>query len=412
MQVKERDIVFSLPLLLDGAMGSQLMRAGMPSGSCVERWAAEHPQTVVDVQRRYVEAGAQALYCPTFLCNRHSLGGHGLADRTEEYNETLVALSRQASEGRALLLGDMAPPALMLKPLGTVDYSYLYDVYAEQVLALERAGVDGYIIETVMTVAEARAILRAVKDHSDKPVLVTFTVGENGRTPLSGADALAALLIMQAMGADAFGLNCSVGPEQMLAQLRRIAPYARVPLIAKPNAGTPEIVDGRAVYRCPPEEFARCVQPMAECGVRLFGGCCGTDERHLAAMRDEMAKIDFASLPLPERRDCALALCTEKDAVLYDAMPEIVWYDDPEDADECPEGALPGLRLNSEEAIDAFLENASCFAAGVCLSGDDDALLERAVREYPGLVCCPADGASKECLEKLQREYGARVIGS
>ena len=148
-------------------------------------------------------------------------------------------------------------------------------IYTEQAAALAAAGVDLFLIETTMTMPEARAAVLACKSVSDRPVWVTFTCDENGRT-LSGTDVLAALIVMQGMGVDAFGLNCSSGPAEMLEQMRRLTPYTTVPLIAKPNAGLPETVEGQAVYHCPPEEFASYAAGFAAAGVRIFGGCCGT----------------------------------------------------------------------------------------------------------------------------------------
>ena len=157
------------------------------------------------------------------------------------------------------------------------------DAYAQQVVGLEAAGVDLYVIETMISLPDARAAVLAVRAVTDKPIFVTFACDENGRS-ISGTDITAALTVLQDMGIDAFGLNCSTGA-QMLPQLRRLRAYARVPLIAKPSAGLPVMVDGRAVYDCSPEAFASCVPTMLDSGVMIFGGCCGTTAAHIAALR-------------------------------------------------------------------------------------------------------------------------------
>ena len=144
--------------------------------------------------------------------------------------------------------------------------------------------LDLYVIETMMTLSDARAAVLAVRNVSEKPILVTFTCDENGRS-ISGTEITAALTVLQGMGIDAFGLDCSAGPREMLPQLKRLREYARVPLIAKPNAGMPQIVDGKAVYHCPPEEFTALVPEFLQAGVAFFGGCCATDSGHIAALK-------------------------------------------------------------------------------------------------------------------------------
>ena len=172
-------------------------------------------------------------------------------NRTAEYNRRLAALSQEAAAGRAWVAGDIAPTGLFLAPLGEASFEELVDIYTEQAAGLEEAGVDLYAIETMMTLSDARAAVLAVRSMSDKPIFVSFTCDPTGRT-LTGTDVAAALTVLQGMGVSAFGLNCSAGPAQMLPLLQRLREYARVPLLAKPNAGMPEIVDGRAVYDCPP----------------------------------------------------------------------------------------------------------------------------------------------------------------
>ncbi|WP_432619872.1 homocysteine S-methyltransferase family protein, partial [Butyricicoccus sp.] len=255
-----------LPLILDGATGTQLQKRGYTNEQCAEQWVLEHPEAIQDIQKNYVAAGSNIVYASTFGANRIKLEGNGIHGQTTEYNTRLVGLSREAVGQKAMVAGDIAPTGKFLYPIGDLSFDDLLDVYTEQAKALEDAGVDVFVIETTMTIPEARAAILAVKSISDKPVFVTFTCDENGKT-LTGTDVTAALVIMQSMGADAFGLNCSVGPDKMLIQLERMAEYAQVPLIAKPNAGIPEMVDGKAVYTCKPEEFAALVPEMAAAGV-------------------------------------------------------------------------------------------------------------------------------------------------
>ena len=259
------------PLILDGATGTELQKRGYTGDVCAEQWTLDHPDAIIDIQRGYVAAGSQVVYTPTFGANRRKLEESGLFNCTADYNRRLAELSAQAVQGKALRAGDMSPTGAFLAPLGDVSFEELVDIYTEQAAGLERAGVDLFVIETMMTLSDARAAVLAVRSVSDKPIFVTFTCDENGRS-VSGTDITAALVVLQGMGIDAFGLNCSAGPEQILLQLKRLREYARVPLIAKPNAGMPTIVNGKAVYDCTPEQFTALVPDMLASGVMIFGG--------------------------------------------------------------------------------------------------------------------------------------------
>ena len=278
------------PLILDGAMGTELQKRGFDGGDCAERWTLEHPEALLEIQRGYVAAGSQILYAPTFGANRVKLEAHGIFNRVADYNKRLVALSKQAADGRALVAGDLSPTGLFLYPLGDTRFEELVEIYTEQAKALEEAGVDLFVIETMMGAAECRAALLAVKSVSRKPVFVTITCDTNGRT-LSGSDAAAVLQILQGMGVDAFGLNCSAGPDEMLPTLRRLREISRVPLIAKPNAGMPEITDAGAVYSCTSEDFAARLEDFAAAGVMIFGGCCGTTAEHVRAVAEKAGTL-------------------------------------------------------------------------------------------------------------------------
>ena len=243
-------IPLSLPILLDGATGTQLQQRGMPQGVCTETWVLEHPDALVDLQRAYVAAGSQILMAPTFGANRANLAHHGITGKTGEYNRALVELSRRAAGGKALVAADLSPTGLFIPPFGDTSFDQLVDIYAEQATACHAAGADLFVLETTMTMPEARAAVLAVKSVSDRPVWVSFTCDENGRT-LSGTDVLAAMIVMQGMGVSAFGLNCSTGPAAMLVQRVRVTPDAAVPRRAQPNAGLPQPEDGgiRVLYR-------------------------------------------------------------------------------------------------------------------------------------------------------------------
>ena len=188
------------PVILDGATGTELQKRGFTGGGCAEAWVLEHPEAMLDIQRRYVDAGSGIIYTPTFGANRVKLEGAGIFNSVRDYNLRLAAISKEAAAGRALVAGDIAPTGLFLAPLGTASFEELVEIYAEQAAALEEAGVDLFVIETMMTLPEARAAMLAVRSVSKKPALVSFTCDEHGKT-LTGTDAAAALVVMQGMGA-------------------------------------------------------------------------------------------------------------------------------------------------------------------------------------------------------------------
>lgn len=267
------------PLLLDGATGSNLMKAGMPKGVCAEAWVLEHPQVLVELQRQYVAAGSRILYAPTFTANRVYLSQHGLADRLPQLNRELVLLSRTAADGNAFVAGDMTT-------VGTPDVPYeeLLEIYTEQAKALYEAGVDLYVIETMMGLDETMAALEACRLVCELPVLCSFSVMGDGQFYFGGNIFDAAPQLAE-FGADAVGVNCSAGPDQLRAVIRSLANSLSVPVIAKPNAGMPVIDDqGNAVYSMSPEEFARHMKVLRANGATVIGGCCGTDPDYIRAI--------------------------------------------------------------------------------------------------------------------------------
>ena len=397
------------PLILDGATGTELQKRGYTGDVCAEQWTLEHPEAIIDIQRGYVDSGSQVLYTPTFGANRRKLEEHGIFNRTEEYNRRLAALSEQAANGKALRAGDLSPTGAFLAPLGDVSFEDLVDIYTQQAAGLESAGVDLFVIETMMTLSDARAAVLAVRSVSDKPIFVTFTCDENGRS-ISGGDVTAALVVLQGMGIDAFGLNCSAGPEQMLPQLRRLREYARVPLIAKPNAGMPQIVDGKAVYNCTPEEFIALIPDMLRIGVAVFGGCCGTTAAHIAALRDaldgaaitppaplhtHMLPAATEKLPFPLPVDVRWSAILSLTADAEDALSAGQETDDP----------VLAVRIDDWDGVQALADFQYLIAKPLCIVCDDSELLEAALRVYQGRALYEG-GLTEEELKPLAGKYG------
>lgn len=278
------------PLILDGATGSNLMKAGMPRGICTEKWVAEHPDVLIQLQQAYVEAGSDILYAPTFMANRVSLREHGLDDETESLNRTLVSLSKRASGGRALVAGDLTTTGKMMEPLGPMSYETLYEAYREQIACLVDAGVDLLVAETMLASNETMVILDAAASVCDLPVFCSLTIEADGSLFFGGTiyDAVEEL---EAMGAAAVGCNCSTGPDQLEAVISGIRKRVSIPVIAKPNAGMPVISKtGEAVYHMGPSEFARHMTVLRRAGASILGGCCGTTPEFIRELKKALAR--------------------------------------------------------------------------------------------------------------------------
>ena len=271
------------PVILDGATGTNLMAAGMPVGGCPEQWVLDNPQVLKDLQKSYVEAGSHIVYASTFTGNRIKLQEYGLEDRLEEINTKLVELSREAVGDQALVAGDMTMTGQQLFPMGDLLFEELVTVYKEQAKVLEQAGVDLFVVETMMSLQECRAAVIAIREVSDLPIMVTLTYNEDGRT-LFGTPPETAVVVLQSLGVDAIGINCSTGPMEMVEPVKKMAEYATVPIIAKPNAGLPELEGKQTVYKMTPEEFAEAGTALVEAGAAVIGGCCGTTPAHIKAL--------------------------------------------------------------------------------------------------------------------------------
>jgi len=400
------------PIVLDGATGTQLQKRGYTGDICPEQWTLENPEAIIDVQQTYVSCGSNIVYTATFGGNRQKLEERGILNKTQEYNKRLGELSKKAVDGKAYVAGDIAPTGLFLAPLGNASFEDLVDIYTEQVAGLEQAGVDLYVIETMMTLSDARAAVLAIRSISDKPIFVTFSCDENGKT-VSGSDIVATINVMQGMGINAFGLNCSQGPEQMLVQLRKLRDYARVPLIAKPNAGMPEIVDGKTVYNLSPDDFVKYVEQMSELGVVAFGGCCGSDETHIAALSKAVKGLKYYA-PNPKYTD-KLPASTEKVSYMIDpatTYSKVLACDaDFEDnLSDCMYGddEVVAVRIADWNDVDIFADCQYMINKPLFVVCDDVDLLEATLRVYQGRAVYDGNIDEKE-LEPLVKKYGLLI---
>ena len=282
-----------VPILADGAMGTMLFSSGLQFGDPPEVWNVSQPEVVRRIHRGYLEAGSRIVMTNTFGGNRLRLRLHGLQDRVTDLNRTAAILLRaevDAAGGRALVAGDIGPTGEIMAPLGTLSDEEAVEVFAEQAAALIAGGVDVIWIETMSHLSEIKAAIQGVRQVSAGiPIIATMTFDTRGHT-MMGVSPEQAVTSLAAWGADAIGGNCGNGPDELLPVIERMhAAAPEVTLVAKSNAGMPELVDLRAVYRADPATMAQAGLDFQAAGARIIGACCGSTPAHLKAMAEALA---------------------------------------------------------------------------------------------------------------------------
>ena len=275
------------PLILDGATGSNLQKAGMPKGCCTEEWVLNNPQPLVDLQRRYAEAGSDIIYAPTFQAQPIALEKVGLADKCEEVNAKLVALSKAAAPG-CLIAGDLTTLATLCDSWDEGNFDLLVENYRRQIRGLIDGGADLLVGETLLYPQEAEAILTAAELEGAGASMYSFTMQPDGSL-FSGRDAGPVLRELEEAGAAAVGFNCVAADMMTPYLISKLRRYVKGALICKPNAGVPVIgADGIPYYPQTPEEFASIVMDCRKNGANVLGGCCGTAPEFIAAVKNSL----------------------------------------------------------------------------------------------------------------------------
>ncbi|WP_455581587.1 homocysteine S-methyltransferase family protein [Dysosmobacter sp.] len=419
-------------ILLDGAMGTVLQQKGLPPGGQPELLNLTEPELICSVHREYVEAGSQVVYTNTFGANGLKLAktGHSV----EEVVSAAVRLAREAAGGRARVALDIGPLGQLLEPMGSLPFEQAYQLFGEMAAAGARAGADLVAIETMTDLCEARAALLAVKEQTDLPVLVTMSFEARGRT-FTGCTVASMARTLEGLGADAIGLNCSLGPDTLAPMLKELCENTRLPVVAKPNAGLPDPVDGH--YDMGPEAFAKALAACLESGVTIFGGCCGTSPDYIRAAAAALAK----SVPAPRHYEAAPFVCTATEPLRLEGVRVIGERINPtgkkrfqqalleEDLDyildvglqEVDAGAdildvnvgypgvdevtmLPRVVKKLQSALDIPLQ----------LDSSNPAALEAGLRVYNGKAAVNSVNGEPEVLERILpvvKKYGAAVVG-
>ncbi len=407
-------------LYLDGATGSNLVKAGMPSGVCPEKWILEHRDVLLNLQKQYVLAGTDILYAPTFTANRVKLAEYGLQDELAPMVKELVAISREASgaavDTKVYVAGDLTMTGEQLRPIGTMDLEELISIYKEEIAELQRAGVDLLVVETMMSLAEARAALIAAKEVCDLPVMVTLTFEQGGRT-LYGTDPGTAAVVLEGLGACAVGVNCSTGPGAMAQIVAEMAGVTEeIPIIAKPNAGLPFLDEqGRTCYEMDAAQFAEEMKKLTAAGATVLGGCCGTTPEFIQALRSTFGRVPETK---GKRRQPGMRFLTsERQTLSFDLEGHFMIVG---------ERINPtGKKLLQEQLREGRMDRVLQFAEeqerdGACvldinmgMSGiDEKTMMLRAIEDVSGVTSLPLslDSSRVEVLEAALRHYPGRAL--
>lgn len=442
-----RDRMKQGKLILDGATGSNLQERGMPTGVCPEEWILEHRDVLRDLQVEYILAGSDAVYAPTFSGNRLKLAEYGLQDRLEEMNRGLVGISREAisvarthmrqnlqsqtgtaeemeqmeavTERPLYVIGDLTMTGQQVEPMGPLSFEELVDIYRQQIRALDAAGVDLLVVETMMSLQECRAAVIAAGEVCDLPVMVTLTFDEDGRT-LFGTDPETAALVMTSMGVDAVGVNCSTGPDQMCDVVRKMIRYADIPVIAKPNAGLPSLQGEKTVYDMDAPEYAEGMMALVEAGADILGGCCGTTPEHIAMLTSQLREhelMDSVAFPDREGKVIRRALSNERKTLEIDLDGAFLVIG--ERINPTGKKALQAqLREGSLDLVTDFAEaqeeaGAAILDVNMGMNGiDEQEMMLRVVRELSMVSDLPLsiDSSYVNVVEEALRIYPGRAL--
>lgn len=281
-------------LLFDGAMGTMLQAAGLAAGELPELLCLTDPHEIAAIHRAYVEVGSQVVTTNTFGANARKLGD---AASVDDVFKAAIACARES--GARYVAADIGPVGALLEPLGTLPFDQAYDLFAEQVRAAQMAGADMVLIETMTDLLEMKAAVLAAKENCDLPLFATMTFGEDGRTFL-GTSPLVAAMTLGSLGVDALGINCSLGPAELLSLIREMAQVTPCPLMVQANAGLPKVVDGATMYGIGPDEYAQAVEALLGAGATIIGGCCGTSPAYIERLA-ALVKGRQPHLRIPEQ---------------------------------------------------------------------------------------------------------------
>lgn len=395
-ELLKQDTVF-----LDGAMGTMLQNTGLEAGAAPELLNIEKPELIESIHRKYVDAGSQIVYANTFGANRYKMKEHSV----EKIIGEAIRIAKKACGSNALVALDIGPIGQLLEPSGTLTFEEAYDIFKEQVIAGRDSDV--IIFETMTDLYELKAAVLAAKENSDKPIICTMTFEENYRT-FTGCCVSSMALLLNGLGVDAMGINCSLGPKQLAPVCEELLKWTDLPVVLKPNAGLPDPVTGG--YDVSPEEFAEQMKTAAAHGVKIFGGCCGTTPEYISALKKALREV----VPKKKKAVKQAAVCTPSKTVVIN-QPRIIGERINPTGKKLFKEALKnnniGYILN--QAIEQIHAGADILDVNVGLPEiDEKEMMIRAIKEIQGITDVPLqiDSTIPEVLEAALRVYNGKPI--
>lgn len=369
-------------LMLDGGMGTMLMQAGMPAGSLPELMNINHPEVVTSIHKQYVDAGTDMVITCTFGANEKKMAGCG-----HEIEDVITAAVTNARAARSKFVAlDIGPIGQLLQPAGTLSFDEAYNIFARQIHCGVSCGVDAIYLETMSDLLEVKAAVLAAHNLCHLPIFATLTYEASGRTFL-GVSPECAALTLQGLGVSAIGINCSLGPKELLPIARRLAAVTSIPMIIKPNAGLPDMTSGTAVYHITPEDFAAYTTEYLELGFSIFGGCCGTNPDYIRSVRNA---LDGYPVPQqkPKKRS---ALCSGTRYVEISDKTVFGEHITPMDNEELAAAlAEEDIETIVDLAMEQSDEGAQVIYVNLSMPDvNEAALLPAAVREIQGVMDFP-----------------------
>ncbi|SHJ71249.1 homocysteine S-methyltransferase family protein [Paramaledivibacter caminithermalis] len=394
-------------LIFDGAMGTMLQREGLKAGELPEAYNINFPEVVYNIHRKYIEAGADIITTNTFGANRFKLKDSPYT--VEGVVKAAVNIAKKAAEDKLVAL-DIGATGKLMQPYGTLSFNDAYDVFKEQVIAGKAAGADVILIETISDIYEARAAILAAKENSDLPVFCTLTFQENKRT-LMGTDATTMVQVFEGLGVDVLGVNCSLGPKQIQPIVDEILKIAVIPVMIQPNAGLPKLIDGETIYDLTAPEFAKEVNIMAEKGVSIFGGCCGTDPNFIRTVKENLKGLKPKKI---ENKRLTAACSSKKTVILGESVKIIGERINPTGKKKLKEA----LRNNDidyiiSEAIVQKETGSDILDINLGLPEiDEKEMMRKVVIELQSLIDLPLqiDSVKADVIEEAVRIYNGKAI--
>jgi 5-methyltetrahydrofolate--homocysteine methyltransferase len=428
-EIKEKVLIF------DGSKGAVLQQHGLKGGECPELWNVTHPEEVKSIYKSYKEAGSDVIQTNTFQGNRETLDKYSLGDRTYELNYESVNLAKSVMGEDGFVAVSIGPIGKLFEPSGELTFEKAYKVFKEQIKAAQDANADIINFETFTDLAEMRAALIAAKELSNLPVICSVAFESNGKT-LMGTDPYTVAVVLKSLGADMVGTNCSFGPEQQLDIIKQMSKVGGVYLFAKPNAGLPEMVEGKAMYKESPEKFAKLASEFVKYGVRLFGGCCGTTPEFIKSIKkgiegikpviledknEQVITSGFKTLDITKAQDiCIGRLDAGQDEELFSELSNNNLDFVMDKALELAADGYDAIFINVDKVgkdID-LLADVVNMAQGYIkepfiLKTKNSVALEQALRLYKGKAGVIIDSFSDETkahLSEALKKYGSAII--